>query len=163
MKLPQGGKSELAFVGSLFFLGLIVFWDTYSVELPAFNLTISPKVFPYAVAAALMTLSAILFINVLRGDIAVPEGHNPGEEIAKSDYKAFALVLSSLLAFLLLIERAGFIIAASLTFFGITVAFGNKRHARSALFGTLFITLVYLAFTRFLNVPLPAGIFKGLL
>jgi putative tricarboxylic transport membrane protein len=163
MKLPQGGKSELTFVGSLFLLGLIVFWDTYSVELPAFNLTISPKVFPYAVAAALMTLSAILFINVLRGDIAVPEGHNPGEEIAKSDYKAFALVLSSLLAFLLLIERAGFIIAASLTFFGVTVAFGNKRHARSAVFGTLFITLVYLAFTRLLNVPLPAGIFKGLL
>jgi putative tricarboxylic transport membrane protein len=110
-----------------------------------------------------MALSAILFINVLRGDIAIPEGHNPGEEIAKSDYKAFALVLSSLLAFLLLIERAGFIIAASLTFFGVTVAFGNKRHARSAIFGTLFITLVYLAFTRFLNVPLPAGIFKGLL
>jgi putative tricarboxylic transport membrane protein len=163
MKLPQGGKSELTFVGSLFLLGLIVFWDTYSVELPAFNLTISPKVFPYAVAAALMALSAILFINVLRGDIAIPEGHNPGEEIAKSDYKAFALVLSSLLAFLLLIERAGFIIAASLTFFGVTVAFGNKRHARSAIFGTLFITLVYLAFTRFLNVPLPAGIFKGLL
>jgi putative tricarboxylic transport membrane protein len=72
-------------------------------------------------------------------------------------------VLASLLAFLLLIERAGFIVAASLTFFGITVAFGNKRHGRSAIFGTLFITLVYLAFTQFLNVPLPAGIFKGLL
>jgi putative tricarboxylic transport membrane protein len=62
-----------------------------------------------------------------------------------------------------LIERAGFIVAASVTFFGITVAFGNKRHGRSAIFGTLFITLVYLSFTKFLNVPLPAGIFKGLL
>ena len=163
MKLPQGGKSELTFVSSLFLMGLLVFWDTYSVELPAFNLTISPKVFPYAVATLLMTLSAILFVNVLRGDTAVPEGHIDGEPIAKSDYKAFGLVLSSLLAFLLLIERAGFIIAASITFFGITVAFGNKRHGRAAIFGTLFITLVYLAFTRFLNVQLPAGIFKGLL
>jgi putative tricarboxylic transport membrane protein len=163
MKLPQGGKSELTFVGSLFLLGAIVFWDTYTVELPAFNLTISPKVFPYAIATLLMVLSTILFINVLRGDTAIPESHNPNEPIEKSDYKSFGLVLSSLFAFLLLIERAGFIIAASITFFGITVAFGNKRHGRSAIFGTLFITVVYLAFTRFLNVQLPAGIFKGLL
>jgi putative tricarboxylic transport membrane protein len=55
------------------------------------------------------------------------------------------------------------VIAASTTFLGITVAFGNKRHARAAIFGVLFITIVYLAFTQFLNVPLPAGIFKGLL
>ncbi len=163
MKLPQGGKSELTFVGSLFLLGAIVAWDTYSVELPAFNLTISPKVFPYAVASLLMLLSAILFVNVLRGDTAVPEGHIEGAPIEKSDYRSLSLLLASLFAFLLLIERAGFIIAASLTFFGITVAFGNKRHGRSAIFGTLFITLVYLSFTRFLNVQLPAGIFEGLL
>jgi putative tricarboxylic transport membrane protein len=163
MKLPQGGKSELTFVGSLFLLGALVLWDTYTVELPAFNLTISPKAFPYGIATLLMSLSVILFINVLRGDTAVPEGHIEGEPIARSDFKAFGLVLASLLAFLLLIERAGFVIAASTTFFGITVAFGNKRHARAAIFGVLFITIVYLAFTQLLNVPLPAGIFKGLL
>ncbi len=163
MKLPQGGKSELTFVGSLFLLGLIVFWDTWRTELPAFNLTISPKVFPYAIATLLMVLSALLMIAILRGDIATPEGTEPGEPIAKTDFKSFGIVLASLFAFLLLVERAGFIIAASLTFFGITVAFGNKKHGRAALFGTLFITVVYLSFTRFLNVQLPAGIFKGIL
>jgi putative tricarboxylic transport membrane protein len=163
MKLLQGGKSELTFVGSLFLLGLLILWDTYTKELPAFNLTISPRVFPYIVAGLLMTLSTVLFISVLRGNTAVPEGLKPGDHIEKTDYKAFGLVLASLLAFLLLIERAGFIVAASLTFFGITVAFGNKKHGRSAIFGTLFITLVYLTFTRLLNVQLPAGIFKGLL
>jgi putative tricarboxylic transport membrane protein len=162
MKLPQGGKSELTFVGSLFLLGFIVFWDTWRTELPAFNLTISPKVFPYAIAALLMTLCAILFISILRGDVALPEGVEPGDPIEKTDFKTFGIVLGSLLTFLLLIERAGFIIAASLTFFGITVAFGNKKHGRAAIFGTLFITVVYLSFTRFLNVQLPAGIFKGL-
>ncbi len=150
-------------MGSLFLLGLIVFWDTYIVELPAINLTISPKVFPYAVSAMLMGLSAILFINILRGDAAVPEGHEEGTPVGKSDYKSFGIVLASLMAFLLLIENAGFIIAASITFFGITVAFDNKKHGRAAIFGTLFITVIYLAFTRFLNVQLPAGIFKGVL
>jgi putative tricarboxylic transport membrane protein len=161
--LPQGGKSELTFVGSLFLLGLLVFWDTWRTELPAFNLTISPKVFPYAIATILMVLSALLMISILRGNVATPEGVEPGEPIHKTDFKAFGLVFGSLLSFLLLIERAGFVIAASITFFGITVAFGNKKHGRAAIFGTLFITVVYLSFTRFLNVQLPAGIFKDLL
>jgi putative tricarboxylic transport membrane protein len=150
-------------VGSLFLLGFIVFWDTYSVELPAINLTISPKVFPYAVSAVLMGLSAVLAINILRGDTAVPEGHAAGTPIEKSDFKSFGIVLGSLMAFLLLIENAGFIVAASVTFFGITVAFDNKKHGRAAIFGTLFITAIYLSFTRFLNVQLPPGIFKGIL
>jgi putative tricarboxylic transport membrane protein len=161
MKLPQGGKSELTFVGSLFLLGLIVAWDTWRSELPMLNLTVSPKLFPYAIAAVLMVLSAILFVLVLRGDIATPEGAEPGEKIEKTDFKTFGIVLASLLSFLLLIERAGFIIAASITFFGVTVAFDNKKHGRAAVFGTLFITVIYFSFTRFLNVQLPAGIFKG--
>ena len=150
-------------MGSLFLLGFIVFWDTYSVELPAINLTISPKVFPYAVSAVLMGLSAVLAINILRGDTAVPEGHAAGTPIEKSDFKSFGIVLGSLMAFLLLIENAGFIVAASVTFFGITVAFDNKKHGRAAIFGTLFITAIYLSFTRFLNVQLPPGVFKGIL
>jgi putative tricarboxylic transport membrane protein len=148
-------------VGSLFLLGLIVFWDTATKELPAFNLTVSPKVFPFAIAFLLMGLSTLLFINILRGDRAIPEGLEAGDAIEKSDYKTFSLVLASLFAYLLLIERAGFIIAASITFFGITVAFGNKKHLRAAVFGTLFIAVIYYSFTHFLNVQLPAGILKG--
>ena len=148
-------------MGSLFLLGLIVFWDTATKELPAFNLTVSPKVFPFAIAFLLMGLSALLFINILRGDRAIPEGLEAGDAIEKSDYKTFSLVLASLFAYLLLIERAGFIIAASITFFGITVAFGNKKHLRAAVFGTLFIAVIYYSFTHFLNVQLPAGILKG--
>ena len=162
MKLQQGAKSELTFVGSLFLLGAIVFWDTWRTELPAFNLTVSPKVFPYAIATLLMALSAILFISVIRGDIAIPEGLEAGDEVVKSDFKTFGIVMVSLLSFLLLIERAGFIIAASITFFGITVAFDNKKHLRAAIFGTIFITVIYLSFTHFLHVQLPAGILKGI-
>jgi putative tricarboxylic transport membrane protein len=163
MKLPQGAKSELTFVGSLFALGLLVFWDTARSEPPAFNLTISPKVFPYAIAIFLMGLCATLFVRILRGDIATPEGLEPGDPIEKSDFKTFAIVLVSLFAYLLLIERAGFVIAAFITFFGITVAFDNKKPLRAALFGSIFIILIYISFTKFLNVSLPAGILEGIL
>ena len=160
MKLRKGAKSELTFVGSLFLLGSLVFWDTWRTTPPAFNLTISPKVFPYAISVVLMALSLILMVKILFGDVATPEGLEPEDPIEKSDYKTFSIVLVSILAFLLLIERAGFIIAASLTFFGITVAFDNKRHLRAALFGTLFITFIYVTFTTFLHVPLPIGVLE---
>jgi putative tricarboxylic transport membrane protein len=104
-----------------------------------------------------------LFVRILRGDIATPEGLEPGDPIEKSDFKTFAIVLVSLFAYLLLIERAGFVIAAFVTFFGITVAFDNKKPLRAALFGSIFIILIYISFTKFLNVSLPAGILEGIL
>ena len=158
MKLRQGAKSELTFVGSLFLLGAIVLWDTWRAENPVFNLTISPKAFPYAISIILMALSLILFIKILFGDVATPEGLEAGDPVVKSDYKTFALVLVSLLAFLLLIESAGFIIAASVTFFGITVAFDNKKHLRAAILGFLFVTFIHFTFTTFLQVELPDGV-----
>lgn len=109
-----------------------------------------------------MSLSLALAFQIFRGKIATPEGAEPGEKIEKTDFKTFSLVIGSLLAFLFLIERAGFIIAASITFFGISVAFDNKHHWRSAIFGTLFMAIIYFIFTRYLNVQLPAGIFEGL-
>jgi putative tricarboxylic transport membrane protein len=42
-----------------------------------------------------------------------------------------------------------------------SVAFDNKKHLRAAVFGTLFITVIYFSFTHFLHVQLPAGILKG--
>lgn len=163
MKLKQGAKSELIFVGSLFALGLLVFWDTWRTELPEINLTISPTLFPYIVSILLMVLSAILFIQVLRGDSALPEGLEPGAKIERSDLRTFSIVLASLFSYLLLIERGGFVIANTVTFIGISYSFGNKNLIKASGIAVLLSTIIYLSFTKFLNVALPSGIFKGLM
>ena len=163
MNIKQGAKSELAFVGSLFALGVLVFWDTWRTELPEINLTISPKLFPYVVSVLLMVLSTILFIQVSRGNLALPEGLEPGEKIEKSDLRTFLIVLSSLFAYLLLIERGGFVIANSVTFIGISYSFGNKKLVKAAGIAVLLSTIIYFSFTKFLHVALPSGIFKGLM
>lgn len=163
MKFKPGAKSELTFVGSLFALGVLVFWDTWRTELPEINLTISPKLFPYIVSFMLMFLSSILFIQILRGDLATPEGLEPGDKIEKSDLRTFILVLASLFAYLLLIERGGFVIANSVTFVGISYSFGNKKLLKASGIAVLLSTIIYFSFTKFLHVALPAGIFKGLM
>lgn len=163
MQLPKGAKSELAFAGSLFAIGFIVFVDTWRSQLPAFNLTVSPKLFPYLISGYVMVQSLVLIVRIIMGDVAEPESMDGIEGSDKTDFKTFGLVLGSLLAFVLLIERAGFIIAAAVTFFGITVAFDNKKPGRAAIIGTIFVTTIYLLFTHFLRVQLPAGILKGIL
>jgi putative tricarboxylic transport membrane protein len=163
MKFKAGAKSELTFVGSLFALGVLVFWDTWRTELPEINLTISPKLFPYVVSVLLMVLSTILFIQVSRGNLALPEGLEPGEKIEKSDLRTFLIVLSSLFAYLLLIERGGFVIANTVTFIGISYSFGNKNLVKAAGIAVLLSTIIYFSFTKFLHVALPSGIFKGLM
>jgi putative tricarboxylic transport membrane protein len=163
MNIKQGAKSELAFVGSLFALGVLVFWDTWRTELPEINLTISPKLFPYVVSVLLMVLSTILFIQVSRGNLALPEGLEPGEKIEKSDLRTFLIVLSSLFAYLLLIERGGFVIANTVTFIGISYSFGNKNLVKASGIAVLLSTIIYFSFTKFLHVALPSGIFKGLM
>ena len=149
MKFKAGAKSELTFVGSLFALGVLVFWDTWRTELPEINLTISPKLFPYVVSVLLMVLSTILFIQVSRGNLALPEGLEPGEKIEKSDLRTFLIVLASLFAYLLLIERAGFVIANSVTFIGISYSFGNKNLVKASGIAVLLSTIIYFSFTKF--------------
>jgi putative tricarboxylic transport membrane protein len=110
-----------------------------------------------------MVLSTILFIQVLRGNLALPEGLEPGEKIEKSDLRTFLIVLSSLFAYLLLIERGGFVIANTVTFIGISYSFGNKNLVKASGIAVLLSTIIYFSFTKFLHVALPSGIFKGLM
>jgi putative tricarboxylic transport membrane protein len=162
MVFKSGVKSELTFVGSLFALGALVAWDTWRTELPQINITISPKLFPYVVAILLMALSAILFIQVWRGALATPEGLEPGDKVENSDYRTFLVVLISLIAFLVLIERGGFVIANSVTFVGVSYAFGNKKLVKASAIALVLSIVIYTSFTIFLDVALPSGIFKGL-
>ena len=60
-----------------------------------------------------------------------------------------------LLAFVVLLEPVGFIVAASVMFALVAGAFGGRPKA--ALVGVLFAVAVYVAFTRGLDLALPPG------
>jgi putative tricarboxylic transport membrane protein len=62
----------------------------------------------------------------------------------------------------LLIERAGFIVASTVAFFGVSFAFGAKNMPKNLLVSLIFSLIVYFSFTRGLNVNLPSGILRGI-
>jgi putative tricarboxylic transport membrane protein len=63
----------------------------------------------------------------------------------------------------ILLETAGYVLAATVCFWGVAYAFGSRRILKDFLISAVFASIVYLAFSRGLNINLPAGIFDGIL
>lgn len=149
---------ELAFAGSLLILGLVVLYDTSKMLVPPGSGTVGPQIFPYLVSGFVIFISLGLFVQIFRGNLGVPEGTEFGEVVEKTDFKSLAMVAGSMLTYPLLIERAGFIIATSVAFFGVAFAYGAKNLLKNLVISIVFSLIVYFAFAKGLNVGLPAGI-----
>ena len=76
---------------------------------------------------------------------------------------AFLWVLAGLAVQMVLMDAAGFVIAAGALFFCVAKGFGSVRPVRDLVTGLLLGLAVFLFFVRFLNVNLPAGVLKPLL
>jgi putative tricarboxylic transport membrane protein len=70
--------------------------------------------------------------------------------------RAVAMMAAGLVAFVVLVEPMGFIIAAT-TLFVVTASAFRPALIRPAIVGAIFCALVYLAFTRGLDLLLPSG------
>jgi putative tricarboxylic transport membrane protein len=149
---------ELAFAGSLLILGLVVLYDTSKMLVPPGSGTVGPQIFPYVVSGFVIFISLGLFFQIFRGNLGVPEGTEFGEIVERTDFKSLAMVAGSMLTYPLLIERAGFIIATSVVFFGVAFAYGAKNLLKNLAISIIFSLIVYFAFSKGLNVSLPAGI-----
>ena len=124
--------------------------------------TIGPQIFPYLVSGFLILVSLGIIIQILRGNLGQPEGTEFGDTIEKTDFKTLLIVAGTMATYPLLIERAGFIVASTVAFFGVSFAFGAKNMAKNLLVSLIFSLIVYFSFTRGLNVNLPSGILRGI-
>jgi putative tricarboxylic transport membrane protein len=155
-------KGELAFASSLLVLGVIVLFDTKNMLVPPASGTIGPQIFPYLVSGFLILVSIGIMIQIFLGNLGQPEGTEFGDTIDKTDFKTLLLVAASMATYPLLIERAGFIVASSVAFFGVSFAFGARNVLKNLAISIVFSAIVYFSFTRGLNVNLPSGILGGI-
>jgi putative tricarboxylic transport membrane protein len=119
---------------------------------------VGPNVIPRVVAGGLVLMGLWLLAEVLTGGwrAAVPDDPAARGEHAFHG-RAFVWVAAGLLAQMLLIGHAGFVVAGVALFTLVARGFGSRRPLRDAAAGTLMTVAVFLFFVRFLNVGLPAG------
>ena len=124
---------------------------------------ISPRSFSYVIGAFLTITSLLLLADVLRGNSGVPEATEASDPFQKADFKTMAQVVAAISANVILLDLLGFIVAATVSFWGVSYAFGARKYLKDLLIAIIFSVIVYFGFTQGLNINLPAGIFADLI
>jgi putative tricarboxylic transport membrane protein len=145
---------SLAVVG----LGVAVAVGTTRLSSAGGYARVGPNVAPAAVAAGLILLGLLLLYQALKGSWANPVPDDPelrGEH--PFHVAAFLWVSAGLIAQMLLIHRAGFVLAQAALFACVARGFGSARPVRDFAIGFALGLGVFFFFVKFLNVNLPAG------
>lgn len=161
--ISKQGKGELAFAGSLVLLGLFVAWDTSNMDVPQSYSVVSPQLFPYIVSALVTLTGLLLVIEVLRGRIGTPDGVEPGAPFIPADRKTMLFLVIAVAVHVLLLEKAGYIIAATLGFWGVSFTFGSRKPLKDFGISLAFALSVYFIFSKGLQIQLPKGLLESIL
>jgi putative tricarboxylic transport membrane protein len=125
---------------------------------------IGPNFVPKLIAGGLIVLGVWLLAECLTGGWRAPVADDAGERGEHPFVpRAFAWVSAGLLAQMVLISTAGFVIAAAALFVCVARGFGSARWLRDLAAGLAIGLAVFAFFVHFLNVNLPAGWLKPLL
>jgi putative tricarboxylic transport membrane protein len=152
-------KAAELFVGlGVAALGVFIAVETSQITVAPLYAKVGPGVIPYLVAGCLILLGLLFAVGAVRGSAA--EAAPPAEA---GDWRPLVVIGAGLVAQMLLIERAGFVIASAVLFVCVAHGFGSRRYLRDAAIAILLAAIVYVGFTRGLQLPLPPGLLAGLL
>ncbi len=131
------------------------------MDVPQGSSIISPQTFPYMVSAFTTLVGLGLIMEVLRGRLGTPEGDEPGSPFMGANFKTMAIIATAIALHVILLEIAGYVIAATVCFFGVAYGFGSRKYLKDLGISLVFALIVYFAFTKGLNINLPSGFFQG--
>jgi putative tricarboxylic transport membrane protein len=125
---------------------------------------IGPNFMPKLVSGGLILLGVWLLVERFTGGWREPVASDPA---ARGEHaflpSAFVWVSAGLLAQMVLINSAGFVLAAAVLFACVAKGFGSYRWRRDLVLGLVLGLGVFAFFVYFLNVNLPAGWLRPLL
>ncbi len=150
--------AELMLSLAVLLLGIAVAIGTASLSGAGGYARVGPNVAPAVIAGGLIVLGLWLLYEAVFGHWrkAVPD--NP-EARGEHDFSpsAFIWVSIGLIVQMLLIHRAGFVLAQAALFTCVARGFGSRRYPRDFAIGLALGVAVFLFFVKFLNVNLPPG------
>jgi putative tricarboxylic transport membrane protein len=155
------GETLLALAAAVF--GILIIWQATLIRLSPTYSKVGPRVIPYIVGAGLVIVGIWLAYEALTGHASAGTAESEdADPTLPTDWRTVGLLALALLAYLVLIERAGFIFASTTLFVMAAFAMGSRRLARDIAIGIVMATTLYLIFSRGLGLSLPAGVLAGI-
>ena len=161
---PWVRYAELLVALAVVILGVIILVETQDIRVTRATARVGPRVIPSIVGWGMVAIGLWYAIEVLRGQRARPAADSEDVDITlPPDWRTIAGIGAGLVAYMLLIERAGFILASAALFTITAFSMGSRKVLRDAGMGIVIAVGAYLAFSEGLDVGLPQGILDGLI
>ena len=156
--------AELVLSLAVLSLGIAVAVGTSQLSGAGGYARVGPNVSPAVIAGGLILLGLWLIYEALSGGW---RNGVPDDPVLRGEHRfhagAFVWVSIGLFLQILLIHRAGFVLAQAALFACVARGFGSAKVLRDIALGILLGVAVFLFFVKFLNVNLPAGWLKPIL
>ncbi len=137
--------------------GIAVLVATTTIRSPEGYASSGPRFMPLIVALMLIVLSLVFLARtIVRPDIDLAE--RAAREDAETDWATPLGVVLALVVYVFLLEPVGYIAATTVFFPIVAYLLGSRSPLRDALIGIGLAVVVFVLFTEFLGVDLPAGL-----
>ncbi|WP_084626979.1 tripartite tricarboxylate transporter TctB family protein [Pseudoclavibacter soli] len=157
--LPVG---ECVFSALLLLTGIITIVDSLHLPPSISASGIGADLMSKVVGGFLVVVSILLFVQLLRGNRGEPDEAEGDVDPSKTRYGMLFTAIAVIIVHGLLIEPAGFVVASTLTFWGIAFTLGSRRYLLDPVIGLVLSVAIYYGFTLGLGIYLP-GLFEGLI
>lgn len=135
-------------------VGLVLLWQVFQIRAEGFSMQ-GPRFFP--LIAVLLWLALSVTYLVQHGVRFVRDrGGLPAEPFAHT--RALLVLVVLLVVYAYVLEPVGYVISTFVLFVASARALGSRKLPRDLVIGAVLSIVVYLAFTRALNVHLPEGV-----
>jgi putative tricarboxylic transport membrane protein len=163
---PAGGRGSLLgprlFAIGLLALGLFILLDALRFGRGSGFRPIGPAFVPTIVAGGLVVLAVVLLVRTtLRPDADLAE--YVAEQAASTSWPTVGLIIVALVGYALLLGPLGYIPATTLLVPIAARILGSAEIVRDGIVGLVVSVAIWLVFTQFLGVRLPAGVLEPLL
>ena len=149
---------EWAISLALLGIGIVVLLDGLHQAASTSASGVGAGFMPKVVGVALIALSVALMVQVARGRLGEPDEAEGDVDVRRTRWVPLAVCVAAALVFMFGVEPLGYVIVSSIVFWLTAWAVGARQVVRTALIGIALSLVVYLAFTRLLDISLPSGV-----
>ena len=153
--IPWG---EWAVSLALLGIGIVVLLDGLNQAASKSASGVGAGFVPKVVGVLLIALSLALIVQVARGRLGDADESEGDVDVRRTQWVPLAICAAAVLIFIAGVEPLGYVIVSSIVFWLTAWALGARHIIRTALIAVALSLVVYLSFTRLLDISLPAGI-----